>query len=132
MEVQDHGYTSFALNGFKNQIPQTFVEAMNSNKNMTFLNGNLKEEVCVKTPESLGNEGKIRRLNKSLYELKQALRSWNQCPDNIFLACDTITSFTQIKESLAQLVKIHDFGQSFTMSGMKNGLQDNGKCQSST
>jgi len=42
---------------------------------MTFLNGDLKEEVYMEQPEGfilLGNEKKVRKLLKSLYDLKQA------------------------------------------------------------
>jgi hypothetical protein len=42
---------------------------------MTFLNGDLKEEVYMEQPEGFilpGNEKKVRKLLKSLYDLKQA------------------------------------------------------------
>ena len=45
-----------------------------------FLNGELKEEVYVKQPPGFvvqGEEGKVLRLRKALYGLRQAPRAWN-------------------------------------------------------
>jgi hypothetical protein len=45
-----------------------------------FLNGDLKEEVYVHQPSGFvipGKEGKVLRLRKALYGLRQAPRSWN-------------------------------------------------------
>jgi hypothetical protein len=45
-----------------------------------FLNGDLTEEVYVSQPPGFvidGMEGKVLRLNKALYGLRQALRAWN-------------------------------------------------------
>jgi hypothetical protein len=45
-----------------------------------FLNGTLKEEVYVQQPPGFvvaGNEGKVLRLRKALYGLRQAPRAWN-------------------------------------------------------
>jgi hypothetical protein len=45
-----------------------------------FLNGELAEEVYVHQPPgyaSVGNEGKVLRLHKALYGLRQAPRAWN-------------------------------------------------------
>ena len=45
-----------------------------------FLNGNIKEEIYMKQPEgftSSGNEQMICKLQRSIYGLKQASRSWN-------------------------------------------------------
>jgi hypothetical protein len=45
-----------------------------------FLNGDLKEEVYVHQPLGFvipGKEGKVLRLRKTLYDLKQAPRAWN-------------------------------------------------------
>jgi hypothetical protein len=40
-----------------------------------FLNGDLTEEVYIRLPSELG--GKIRKLHKTLYDLKQAARAWH-------------------------------------------------------
>jgi hypothetical protein len=45
-----------------------------------FLNGELKEEVYVQQPPGFiaaGHEGKVLRLIKALYGLRQAPRAWN-------------------------------------------------------
>jgi hypothetical protein len=49
-----------------------------------FLNGELEEEIYVRLPEGCGiNSGKIVRLLKSLYGLKQASRVWNNLLDKV-------------------------------------------------
>jgi hypothetical protein len=52
----------------------------------TFLNGNLDEDVYMIQPEGFVdpmNAGKICKLQKSIYGLKQASRSWNICFDEV-------------------------------------------------
>ncbi|GKF20897.1 reverse transcriptase [Tanacetum coccineum] len=52
-----------------------------------FLNGLLEEEVYVEKPEryvAKGKEGKVLRLKKALYVLKQAPRAWNTRIDKYF------------------------------------------------
>lgn len=45
-----------------------------------FLNGKLKEELYMKQPEGYNNgTGRLCKLKKSLYALKQAPRCWNSC-----------------------------------------------------
>jgi hypothetical protein len=47
---------------------------------LAFLNGDLKDEVYVHQPPRFaipGKEGKVLRLRKALYGLRQALRAWN-------------------------------------------------------
>ena len=45
----------------------------------TFLNGNLTKEVHMTQPEGFisGNGSKVCKLQRSIYGLKQASRSWN-------------------------------------------------------
>ncbi|KAF0893516.1 hypothetical protein E2562_026111 [Oryza meyeriana var. granulata] len=50
-----------------------------------FLNGELKEEVYVRQPPGFvaaGHEGKVLRLKKALYGLRQVPRAWNVKLDN--------------------------------------------------
>ena len=44
----------------------------------TFLNGQLEEGIFMKLPVNENGQSQIVRLNKSLYGLKQASRSWNK------------------------------------------------------
>ena len=51
-----------------------------------FLNGNLTEDVYMMQPEGFvdpTNAGKICKLQKYIYGLKQASRSWNICFDEV-------------------------------------------------
>jgi len=51
-----------------------------------FLNGDLKEEVYVHQPPGFaipGKEGKVLRLHKALYGLRQAPRVWNAKLDSM-------------------------------------------------
>jgi hypothetical protein len=50
-----------------------------------FLNGNLEEEIYMSQPDGFvekGNEGKVCKLNRSIYGLKQASRQWYILFDN--------------------------------------------------
>jgi hypothetical protein len=53
---------------------------------MTFLNGNLTEDVYMTQPEGFvdpKHAGKICKLQRTIYGLKQASRSWNLCFDEV-------------------------------------------------
>jgi hypothetical protein len=53
---------------------------------MIFLNGNLTKDVYITQPEGFVNHkhtGKICKLQKFIYGLKQASRSWNLCFDEV-------------------------------------------------
>ena len=46
----------------------------------TFLNGNLEEDIYMQQPEKFiakGQEHMVCKLQRSIYALKQAFRSWN-------------------------------------------------------
>ncbi|KAG8047680.1 hypothetical protein GUJ93_ZPchr0008g13842 [Zizania palustris] len=52
---------------------------------LAFLNGDLQEEVYVQQPPGFvaaGHEGKVLRLKKALYKLKQVSHAWNQKLDS--------------------------------------------------
>ena len=54
-----------------------------------FLNGELEEEIYMDQPEGCmvpGDEGKVCRLVKSLYELKQAPKQWHNKFDNVLIS----------------------------------------------
>lgn len=54
-----------------------------------FLNGDLDEEIYMEYPEGYvlpGNEQKVCKLVKSLYDLKQALKQWHQKFDLVILS----------------------------------------------
>jgi hypothetical protein len=60
-----------------------------------FLNGDLKEEVYVHQPAGFviaGQEGKVLRLRKALYGLRQALRAWNSKLDDTLKKMDFVQS----------------------------------------
>jgi hypothetical protein len=51
-----------------------------------FFNGDLKEEICMHQPPRFmipGKEGKVLRLRKTLYGLRQAPRAWNAKLDSM-------------------------------------------------
>jgi hypothetical protein len=53
---------------------------------MTFLNGNLTEDVYMTQPEGFvdpKHDRKICKLQKFIYGLKQASQSWNLCFDEV-------------------------------------------------
>lgn len=57
-----------------------------------FLNGSLKEEIYLRPPQGFPNEGKVYRLRKSLYGLKQAAKVWNDTIHGALIKCGCIQS----------------------------------------
>ena len=65
------------------------LEVHQMNMKIAFLNGDLKEEIYIEQPEgffALGQEKKVRKLVKSLYGLKQALKQWHEKFDNVMMS----------------------------------------------
>ncbi|GJX94674.1 ribonuclease H-like domain, reverse transcriptase, RNA-dependent DNA polymerase [Tanacetum coccineum] len=68
-----------------------FEEVHHLDIKSAFLHGELKEEVYVTQPEGFtkkGNDGKVYRLIKALYGLRQAPRAWNINIDNTLKSLD--------------------------------------------
>ncbi|MBJ4058720.1 hypothetical protein JGD43_25725, partial [Salmonella enterica subsp. enterica serovar Goldcoast] len=60
---------------------------------MAFLNRNLSNDVCITQPEGFvdpKNASKVCKLQKSIYRLKQASRSWNIRFDEVVKGFDFI------------------------------------------
>ncbi|KAL0299844.1 UNVERIFIED_CONTAM: Retrovirus-related Pol polyprotein from transposon TNT 1-94 [Sesamum angustifolium] len=58
-----------------------------------FLNGFVEEEIFMDQPEgftTVGEEQNVCRLQRSIYGLKQASRSWNTCFDEVVRGYDFI------------------------------------------
>nr|GFB94526.1 ribonuclease H-like domain, reverse transcriptase, RNA-dependent DNA polymerase [Tanacetum cinerariifolium] len=58
---------------------------------LAFLHGDLKEEVYITQPEGFiqqGNSGKVYKLTKALYDLRQAPRAWNIKLDQTWKSLD--------------------------------------------
>ncbi|KAF7493789.1 Copia protein [Sarcoptes scabiei] len=77
-----------------------------------FLNGNLEEEVYVRPPHPLRKEGKIWKLKKSLYGLKQSPRNWHKFLNDILINNGFMASKTEpclyLKEDCLLLVYVDD------------------------
>ena len=71
----------------------TFYEIWQMDVETTFLNGFLKEELYIMQPEGFVNPkgaNKICKLQRSIYGLVQASRSWNICFDKLIKAYSCI------------------------------------------
>lgn len=68
-----------------------------------FLNGELKEEIFMKPPPGVSTDGKVLRLKKSLYGLKQAAKVWNDSVHGVLLKYGCVQSqYDQCLYSLFQ------------------------------
>ncbi|WVZ71116.1 hypothetical protein U9M48_019737 [Paspalum notatum var. saurae] len=114
---------------------------------MAFLNGNLSEDVYMTQPDGFvdpQNAGKICKLLKSIYGLKQASRSWNVCfdevvkgfgfiknvsgsalvflvlyVDDILLIENDIPMLEVVKDSLRKSFSMKDLGEAAYILGIK-------------
>src|SRR3954466_6900793 len=62
----------------------------------TFLNGDIDEELYMMQPKGFvdpKDANKVCKLQRSIYGLKQASRSWNQCFDKVIKAFGFIQNF---------------------------------------
>ncbi|WVZ51632.1 hypothetical protein U9M48_002756 [Paspalum notatum var. saurae] len=114
-----------------------------------FLNGNLSEDVYMTQPEGVvdpQNAGKVCKLLKSIYGLKQASRSWNLCfdevvkgfgfiknlkisgsalvflvlyVDDILLIGNSIPMLEAVKDSLRKSFSMNDLGEATYILGIK-------------
>lgn len=81
-----------------------------------FLNGRLEDEVYVKQPEGFerrNEEGKVYKLSKALYGLRQAPRAWNACLDQYlkklgFMRCSLDYSvYTRKKQGRILIIGVY-------------------------
>ncbi|GKB50901.1 zinc finger, CCHC-type containing protein [Tanacetum coccineum] len=83
----------------------------------SFLNEELEEEVYLNQPLGFilpGNENKVCKLVKSLYELKQAPKQWHQKFDEVVLLMVDLT-----KEFLSSRFSMKDIGEADIILGIR-------------
>ncbi|KAJ8769405.1 hypothetical protein K2173_002725 [Erythroxylum novogranatense] len=88
-----------------------------------FLNGNLLEDVYMIQPEGFvhpKNSGKVCKLQRSIYGLKQASRSWNLCFDEV------VKEFGFIKNEDEPCVYKKVSGSAVVYGGLEGELVING------
>lgn len=97
-----------------------------------FLNGTLEEDIYMELPEGTGNEGKVVKLQRSLYGLKQSPRQWNKRFREFFKKFNFIASETNncvyhgsINNEVVLLALYVDDGLLFAKSDLaiNNGLK---------
>nr|GEU90771.1 zinc finger, CCHC-type [Tanacetum cinerariifolium] len=77
------------IQGFKQKSEIDYFDTYAPVSRITFLNGELEEEVYMNQPLGFimpGNENKVCKLIKSLYGLKHALKQWHQKFDEVVLS----------------------------------------------
>lgn len=66
----------------------------------TFLHAKLEEEMCVEGVVSVGGDGRIWRLKKCLYVLKQSPRMWNMTMDKPAKGVTNVINITNVTQVL--------------------------------
>jgi hypothetical protein len=105
-----------------------------------FLHGDLREEVYIEIPHGFGTSqthGKVLRLRKSLYGLKQSPRAWfdrfrrpmwhsgrhntilSVYVDDIIITGDDSFKMSQLKQKLSKEFEVKDLGQLRYFLGIK-------------
>jgi hypothetical protein len=76
-----------------------------------FLNGDLEEEIYMEQPEGFTQEGEhlVCKLHKSLYELKQSLKAWNQKLDVFLKSIEFVRSDVDFSMYVAQVGDVKFF-----------------------
>ncbi|GJR34365.1 zinc finger, CCHC-type containing protein [Tanacetum coccineum] len=92
---------------------------------ITFLNGELDEDVYMNQPQSFimpGNENKVCILIKSLYGLKKAPKQWHQKFDEVVLSNGYLTKLTNVdltKEFLSSRFSLKEMGEANVILGIR-------------
>ncbi|KAL0405901.1 UNVERIFIED_CONTAM: hypothetical protein Slati_3904000 [Sesamum latifolium] len=84
-----------------------------------FLNGFVEEEIFMDQPKgftAVGDEQKVYHLQKSIYGLKQAFRSWNTHFDEVIRV---VKMLGDIKEWLFTQFSMKDMGEASYILGIK-------------
>ncbi len=78
---------------------------------IAFLNGNFEEEIYIEQPEGFTQEGEhlVCQLHKSLYELKQSPKAWNQKLDVFFKSIEFVRSDADFSVYVAQVKDVKSF-----------------------
>src|SRR5215216_5694709 len=90
---------------------------------MTFLNGFLKEELYMMQPEGFvdpQNAGKVCKLQRSIYGLVQASRSWNLCFDEVIKAFGFIQAYGEA--CIFKKVSVSSIGRQYRTFGKREGI----------
>ena len=97
--------------------------------NSTFLNGCLQEEIFVEQPNGFqvkGQEEKVYKLKKALYDLKQALRAWSNRIDDHLQNLGFIKSPSEatlyVKQIEANLIIVSIYVDDFLVTGNNEKL----------
>jgi len=88
------------------------IEIHQMDVKMTFLNGELEEEIYMEQPQRFvhqGGEHFVCKLHKSLYGLKQSPRAWNQKLDTFLKSVEFMKSETNPSVNVTQVGDVKFF-----------------------